>query len=139
MMIGTCEVKNATIVTSKTTYVVTGDTRPDVRRIFMAPGLIVAGGLSLLGIGFGDVLYTHELALIGTVIALSLFSGLHVARLVILDGVTRGTEQMSAIYGLHSTLQKLRSEVNAEIELVKLQEAKSVNNHNSTIKTGEVL
>jgi len=119
MMIGTCEVGNGTIVTNKTTYVVTADTRPDVRRIFLGPGLVVAGGLSLLGIGFADILYAHEIALIGVVIAASLFGGFQFARLVILDRVTRGTEQMSAIYGLHSTLQDKRREINAEIEVVK--------------------
>ena len=119
MMIGTCYVKNGTIVTNKTTYVVTGDTRPDVRRIFLAPGLVIAGGLSFLGIGFADVLYTHELALIGMTIFMSAYSGFQIARLTILDRVTRGTEQMSAIYGLHTTLQAVRHEINAEITFLK--------------------
>ena len=44
MMIGTCRIENNTIITSKTTYVVTQETRPDVRRIFLAPSLVGVAG-----------------------------------------------------------------------------------------------
>ncbi len=115
MMIGTCRVENGSVITSKTTYVVTEETRPDVRRIFMAPSLVVGGGLSLFTFGFSDLLYPSELIILGCAIILSLFVGLQVARLTILDRVTRGTEQMSAIYGLHSTLQDVRSEIDQAI------------------------
>jgi len=119
MMIGTCDVKNGTIVTNKTTYVVTADTRPDVRRMFLVPGLVIGAGLSLLGIGFADVLYVHEIGLIIIAVAVSLIGGTQFARLVILDKVTRGTEQESANYGMHSTLQAKRREINAAIVLIK--------------------
>lgn len=119
MMIGTCEVKNGSIQTNKTTYVITKDTRPDVRRLFLTSSLVVSGGLALFGLGFVDLLYFHELVLIFSAIGFALVIGVNLARLVILDRVTRGTEQMSAIYGLHGTLQEKRHEINAAID--KLQ------------------
>ena len=121
MMIGTCRIENNTIITSKTTYVVTQETRPDVRRIFLAPSLVIASGLSLFTVGFADLLKTHELLLLASIIAIVLFLGLQAARLTILDRVTRGTEQMSAVYGLHSTLQRVRGEIDAAIFDLKEQ------------------
>lgn len=115
MMLGTCRIENGTIITSKTTYVVTEETRPDVRRVFLMPGLVIGGGLSLFMIGFADLLYVHEFVMLGCAIGASIFAGIQVAQLTILDRVTRGTEQMSAIYGLHSTLQQVRSEIDAVI------------------------
>ena len=50
--------------------------------------------------------------------------------LVILDKVTRGTEQETANYGLHATLQAKRAEINHEIERVK--------NASSTYEGGDV-
>lgn len=123
MMLGTCRVEQNTIITSKTTYVVTEETRPDVRRVFLMPGLVVGIGLSLFTLGFADLLKPHEFVMIGCVIGISVFAGVQVARLTILDRVTRGTEQMSAVYGLHSTLQQVRGEIDAVI--FELKETRS--------------
>lgn len=119
MMIGTCDVKGDIVVTHRTTYVLSRDTKPDVRRMFFAPSVVLAGGLVLMGFGFADVLYTHELSLIVAAAAASLFGGSQFARLVILDRVTRGTEQETANYGLHSTLQAKRAEIKHEIVRIK--------------------
>lgn len=119
MMIGTCEIESGILVTHRTTYVLTRDTKPDVRRMFFGPGLVIAGGLMLLGVGFADVLYGHEIGLITVAAAASLFGGSQFARLVVLDRVTRGTEQETANYGLHSTLQAKRREINVEITRIK--------------------
>lgn len=123
MMLGTCRVERNTIITSKTTYVVTEETRPDVRRVFLIPGLGIGGGLTLFTFGFADLLYAHELAMLGIAIGVSIFTATQVARLTILDRVTRGTEQMSAIYGLHSTLQQVRGEIDAVILELKGERA----------------
>lgn len=123
MMLGTCRVEQNTIITSKTTYVVTEETRPDVRRVFLIPGLVVGIGLSLFTFGFADLLKPHEFVMIGCVIGISVFAGMQIARLTILDRVTRGTEQMSAVYGLHSTLQQVRGEIDAVI--FELKETRS--------------
>ncbi|MEM7069442.1 MAG: hypothetical protein AAF478_11220 [Pseudomonadota bacterium] len=116
MMFGTCNIVNGSIVTSKTTYVVTLETRPDVRRIFAGPSGVIAGGLTLFGIGFSDLLFWHETGLIAAAVIALTAVGSQLARLTILDRVTRGTEQMSAIYGLHSVLQEKRREINAVID-----------------------
>ena len=123
MMLGTCRVERNTIITSKTTYVVTEETRPDVRRVFLIPGMVIGGGLTLFTFGFADLLYAHEFAILGTAIAASIFAATQVAQLTILDRVTRGTEQMSAIYGLHSTLQRVRGEIDAVIFELKGERA----------------
>jgi len=119
MMLGTCDVKNDIVITHRTTYVLSKDTRPDVQRLFFGPSLVVSSGLTLFGFGFADILYTHEMGLIAIIATASVFCGLQVARLVILDKVTRGTEQETANYGLHSTLQAKRGEINHEIERIK--------------------
>lgn len=119
MMIGTCDVKGDIVITHRTTYVLTSDTKPDVRRMLFGPGIVFACGLSLMGLGFSNVLYVHEVGLIFTAVAASLFGGFQFARLVILDKVTRGTEQETANYGLHSTLQAKRAEINVEIARIK--------------------
>lgn len=115
MMLGTCRIKNGTIITSKTSYVVTQETRPDVRRIFLAPALIIGTGLSLFTMGFVDLLKFQELLILGAAIGLAALAGSQFARLTILDRVTRGTEQMSAIYGLHTSLQQVRGQIDAVI------------------------
>ena len=115
MMFGTCYARDGMIITSKTTYVITEDTTPDVRPMLRGPGLIAAVGLSALGIGFFDILYPGEIAAIAVAVSVSLIVGFQFAELIILNKVTRGTKQMSAAYGLESTLQKVRDELNEEI------------------------
>ena len=115
MMIGTCKVENGKVVFSKTTYPITKDTHTDVRRIIMAPALLCASGLSVFGIGFFDLLYPVELFIIIISVVVLIVLGFQAARMVILDRVTRGTEQMSAIYGLHSTLQECRAEIDLAV------------------------
>jgi len=119
MMLGTCDVENGIVITHKTTYVLSSDTKPDVRRMLFGPGIVLASGLTFMGVGFADVLYAHEIGLIVVAAAASLFCGSQIARLVILDRVTRGTEQETANYGLHSTLQDKRQEINVEINRIK--------------------
>lgn len=115
MMLGTCRIENGTIITSKTSYVVTQETRPDVRRIFLGPALIIGSGLSLFTVGFVDLLKLHEFLILGVAIGLAVLAGSQFARLTILDRVTRGTEQMSAIYGLHASLQHMRGQIDEAI------------------------
>jgi len=119
MMLGICDVENGIVITHKTTYVLSRDTKPDVRRMLFGPGIVLASGLSLMGVGFADVLYAHEIGLIIVAAAASLFGGFQFARLVLLDKVTRGTELETANYGLHSTLQAKRQEINVEIDRIK--------------------
>lgn len=119
MMLGTCDVENGIVITHKTTYVLSSETKPDVRRILFGPGIVIASGLSLMSFGFADVLYAHEIGLIAVAAVASAFGGSQFARLVILDRVTRGTEQETANYGLHSTLQAKRQEINTEINRIK--------------------
>ena len=130
MMLGTCDVENGIIITHKTTYVLSSDTKPDVRRMLFGPGIVLASGLTLMGFGFADVLYTHEIVLLAIAATLSLFGGSQFARLVILDRVTRGTEQETANYGLHSTLQVKRQEINVEIDRIKNM---STSNHEEQV------
>lgn len=119
MMLGTCDVEKGIVITHKTTYVLSSDTKPDVRRMLFGPGILIASGLSFMGFGFADVLYAHEIGLIAVAAVASSFGGSQFARLVILDRVTRGTEQETANYGLHSTLQAKRQEINIEINRIK--------------------
>ena len=119
MMLGTCDIEHGMIKTDKTTYPITEFTTPDVRRPLRVPGYVIAGGLSIFGLGFADLLHWHELVLLPVAIAAAILVGRNVAQLIILDKVTRGTEQMSANFGTHATLQKKRAEINAEITRVK--------------------
>jgi len=116
MIFGICEVRGNKIVTSKTTYVITSETKPDVRRILLLPSLVVIVGLSMFAIGFSDLLYVHEITFIVTMLAVAAFVGTQFARLVVLDRVTRGTEQMSAIYGTHTELQFVRRDIDAVLD-----------------------
>lgn len=115
MIFGTCKVENGSLIVSKTSYVISLDTRPDVRRVFMMPGLIVSAGFSLFLLGFIDLLFIDEILMLVTAIALALIAGFKIAQLTILDRVTRGTDQMSAVYGMHSSLQNVRSEIDEVI------------------------
>ena len=130
MMLGTCDVKNGIVITHKTTYVLSSDTKPDVRRMLFGPGVVLAAGLALMVFGFADMLYAHEIGLIAIAAAASLFCSSQIARLVILDRVTRGTEQETANYGLHSTLQAKRQEINVEIDRIKNM---STSNHEEQV------
>ena len=125
MMIGSCDVKGDLVITHRTTYVLSKDTRPNVQRLFFVPSIVLTSGMLMAAIGFADVLYVHELILIAVMSAACLFGGYQGARLVILDKVTRGREQETANYGLHSTLQAKRSEINVEIERIKRSTASS--------------
>ncbi len=119
MIIGTCKVKNGAVITSRDRYPLSKDTHVRVEPVFRTPAILCAATLASFGLGFHDLLFAGELAAITVAIFVLIFARFQFAQLLIIDRVTRGTEQMIAVSGLNYSLQKHRAEIDAAIDELK--------------------
>lgn len=93
----------------------------DLMNSLPVPSGIILGvlGVAVIGFSFHGLLFVGELAAIIVASFALMFAGFQFAQLLIIDRVTRGTEQMVAVSGLNYSLQKHRAEIDATIHELK--------------------
>ena len=100
-----------TIHTHRDSYLIDKLTVVSARRPFLAGGVMLGGGMAGFAAVFGDLLYPHEIALIGSVGVAALVAGLQVGQLSLLSRDLRGSELSGAVWGRYAAVNKARRDI----------------------------
>jgi len=108
---GSVEVKDDAVITHRYSYLLQNLSVVSVRRPFLAPALVVGGAFTLFGLGFGDLLYAGEIITLCIAVPVILLFGFRAGQLQLLSRDLKNTELSGAVWGDHSALQSIRSEI----------------------------
>lgn len=111
MIFGSLNVDTEAVHTHRDSYLLDQISVVSVRRPFLAMGLLLAGGLALFAIGFGDLLFGGEQVLIWSFMIISLIAGWWIGQLQLLSRDLRGSELMGAVFGAYRVLNDKRRQI----------------------------
>jgi len=115
MIIGSVSVSKNAVVTHRDSYLIKNLSVVSVRRPYLAGAIVLGGAFAGFGVAFGDLLYPNEIvAIIGFSIA-AIILGSQIGQLSLLSRDLRGTELSGAIWGKHSSLQRIRTDIVAAL------------------------
>lgn len=116
MIWGKVDVNGNAVVTHRDSYLLSDQNMVvRVERPFLGMGLLMSGGLSAFGIGFHDLLYPGELAVIGCSACAILLGSLMTGQLKFLSHHLRGAEQLGVVWGTYGALQNVRGEITSAL------------------------
>lgn len=118
-ILGSVEITNEAIITHRDSYLLQNLTVVSVRRPFLAPALLVGVAFTVFCLGFMDLLYAHEIVVAIILAVTSVIAGMRLGRLQLLSRDLKNTELSSAIWGDHSALQNIRTQI---VETIKEHE-----------------
>ena len=111
MIIGYVTVNKNAVVTHRDSYLIKNLSVVSVRRPYLTGAMLLGGAFFGFGIAFGDLLYTGEIITItGSSIA-AMIAGSQVGQLSLLSRDLKGSELSGAVWGWHSSLQRIRREI----------------------------
>lgn len=111
MNFNTAKIKNNTLVTHRSSYLLDSITAADVQRPLLSISLVPAIGSCAFCIAFRDILYPAEIAtIIGGVIAL-LAGGARIGQLKLVSRDLRGSELSGAVWGSIKHLKSVHAEI----------------------------
>lgn len=107
----TIDAAQGAVHTHRDSYLIATLTAVSVRRPLLPAGLIFGTGLCGFGMAFGDLLYPGEIVTIVTAAVLALVGGTQTGKLSLLSRDLRGSELSGAIWGRHTALQRIRTDI----------------------------
>lgn len=111
MIFGSVWIDGEAVNTHRDSYLLPTLTVVSVRRPFLAGALIFATGFGGFAVSFGDLLYPHEVRIIGGGILTVLFAGLWIGQLKLLSRDLRGSELAGVIWGSYGHLNRVRLKI----------------------------
>ena len=111
MIFGFVTVNSHAVITHRDSYLIKNLSVVSVRRPYLAGAMLLGGAFFGFGYAFGDLLYTNEIITITGLSLAAMIAGSQVAQLSLLSRDLKGTELSGAVWGLHSSLQGIRTEI----------------------------
>lgn len=111
MIAGRMTITSTAVETHKDSYLLEHLTVVSVRRPFLATGMVMALGGTAFSFRFADLLYPHELLILGTGILTLFVLGRVVAQIQLLSRDLRGSELSGMIWGTYVHLNRLRAQI----------------------------
>ena len=114
MILGDLEVdfENGAVHTNRDSHMLKELTTVSVRKPFLPVAVMFGGGLSAMAMAFQDILYLHELYLIGAGVTVAACAGLLVGRLKLRSReLMSGDELADAVWGTFPALNAKRREI----------------------------
>lgn len=111
MIFGRLSVDERAVSTHRDSYLLSELTVVSVRKPFLPPAMLLAGGSIGFAAAFGDLLYVSEIAFFIGGAAGMVLIGAQLAQLSLLSRDLRGSELTSAVWGLRSSLEAKRHEI----------------------------
>ena len=119
MILGTLRLGGTVLHTHNHSYMLEGIKAVSTRRPFLSSTVLIAGHTALFTIGFIDILYAREIAVLVATIGMSLTFGLCIGQLCLISRDLTGAQATDAVYGTYRHLNRERLEIAAAVELVK--------------------
>ncbi len=111
MIFGSVSVNSRAVITHRDSYLIKNLSVVSVRRPYMAGAMLLGGAFLGFGIAFGDLLYTSEIITISGLSVTAMIAGSQVGQLSLLSRDLKGSELSGAVWGWHSSLQDIRTEI----------------------------
>ena len=111
MVFGTLKLTRNTLTTHNDVYVLDSISVVSIRRPFFSTGMLLAGLLTLFGIGTFDLLYVGELILLASLAVASLTFGLTIGQLHLVSRDLRNSPIAEAVYGTYGHLTRERLKI----------------------------
>ena len=111
MIFGSVSVHSRAVITHRDSYLIKNLSVVSVRRPYMAGAMLLGGAFLGFGIAFGDLLYTSEIITISGLSVAAMIAGSQVGQLSLLSRDLKGSELSGAVWGWHSSLQDIRTEI----------------------------
>ena len=119
MIFGKLDVREHVLHTHVDSYILVGIKKVSTARPFLSSAVMIAGLAGLFVLGFADILYAHELMMIGAVIVTALMVGVSLAQLRLFSRDLHGAQAINAVYGTYRHLNKKRIAISAAIDAAK--------------------
>ena len=119
MIFGKLDLREHVLHTHADSYILVGIKKVSTARPFLSSSVMMAGLAGLFALGFADILYTHELILIGAVMTAALVIGMSLAQLRLFSRDLHGAQAINAVYGTYRHLNQKRIAISAAIEAAK--------------------
>jgi hypothetical protein len=111
MIVGSVEIDGEAVNTHRDSYLLRHLTVVSVRRPFLAGSILFAAGFGGFAVSFADLLYPHEVRIIGGCIAVVIVAGLWVGQLKLLSRDLRGSELADVIWGSYGHMNRTRMKI----------------------------
>ena len=115
MIFGSVDVTATSVDTHRDSYLLEQLTVVSVRRPMWITGLMTSIALCAFLIGFFDLLYVGEIAVLSGMSITALLIGWQLGQLKLLSRDLRGSELSGAIFGQYDDLNRLRREIAAAV------------------------
>lgn len=119
MIFGKLDLTESVLHTHADSYILVGIKKVSTARPFLSSSVMIAGMAGLFALGFADILYTHELMLIGAVMTTALVIGMSLAQLRLFSRDLHGAQAINAVYGTYRHLNQKRIAISAAVEAAK--------------------
>lgn len=119
MIFGTAEVGDGVLETSNDSYALTANTNFSVPRPLRPAGIMGAILLSAFGASFSDLLYPHEIILLGGFVIGIYLIGNRLACLTVTNRELIGSPMSVAVWGTYGHLNQIRRKAAAARQSVK--------------------
>jgi len=111
MIIGSVKIGNGAVVTHRDSYLIANLSVVGVRRPYLAGAMLLGGAFSGFGFAFIDLLYANEIISIAGMSFAAIIAGSQIGQLSLLSRDLKGSELSGAVWGRHSSLQRIRMEI----------------------------
>lgn len=119
MIFGKLDLTESVLHTHADSYILVGIKKVSTARPFLSSAVMMAGLAGLFALGFADILYAHELMLIGVVMTAALIIGMSLAQLRLFSRDLHGAQAINAVYGTYRHLNQKRIAISAAVEAAK--------------------
>lgn len=119
MIFGKLDLTESVLHTHADSYILVGIKKVSTARPFLSSAVVMAGLAGLFALGFADILYVHELMLIGAVMTTALVIGMSLAQLRLFSRDLHGAQAINAVYGTYRHLNQKRIAISAAVEAAK--------------------
>ena len=123
MIFGKLDLTESVLHTHAASYILVGIKKVSTARPFLSSSVMIAGLAGLFALGFADILYAHELMLIGAVMTAALVIGINLAQLRLFSRDLHGAQAINAVYGTYRHLNQKRIAISAAVEAAKSGDA----------------
>ena len=119
MIFGKLIIKDAVLHTHRDSFILEGIKKVSIYRPFLSSGVMIAGLAGLFAVGFADILYPSELALIVSVAGAAMGLGLSLAQLRLISRDLGVGEAPDAVYGTYAHLKQERLKISSAVAEAK--------------------